>query len=169
MENPGSGDPPVPCDSRLSGFAGLGRCYGPSSGRLPHHLTTAVFPRSERFGLRAQIRRAAVSVPSHIAEGQSRDSRPDFLGFVAIAAGSLAELRTQLVLAARVQYTGDTHEAQIEELARRLSALRGAIQRKEASRMQRRGGRGAPALAYLRLLLAKGPKRMLVSCQTSRW
>ena len=97
------------------------------------YLTTAAFPRGERFGLTAQIRRAAVSIPSNIAEGQARDSNPDFLRFLAIAAGSLAEVRTQLLLAARLQYTAEAHEAQIDELARRLSALRGAIKRKEAA------------------------------------
>lgn len=97
------------------------------------YLTTAAFPRSERFGLTAQIRRAAVSVPSNIAEGQVRDSGPEFLRFLAIAAGSLAEVRTQLVLAARLQYTDETHESQIDELARQLSALRAVIKRKEAA------------------------------------
>ena len=73
----------------------------------------------------------AVSVPSNIAEGQARDSNPDFLRFLAIAAGSLAEVRTQLLLAARLQYTAETHEPQIDELARQLTALRAAIKRKE--------------------------------------
>ena len=51
------------------------------------YVTTAAFPRGERFGLTAQIRRAAVSVPSKIAEGEARDSDPEFLRFLAIAAG----------------------------------------------------------------------------------
>ena len=97
------------------------------------HLTTAGFPRGERFGLTAQLRRAAVSVPSNIAEGQARDSDPEFLRFLAIAAGSLAEVRTQILLAARLQYTSETLEPQIDELARQLSALRAAVKRKEAA------------------------------------
>ena len=95
------------------------------------YLTSGGFPRSERFGLTAQVRRAAVSVASNIAEGQARDSNPEFLRFLAIAAGSLAEVRTELLLAARLEYSSETHEAQIDELARQLSALRGAIKRKE--------------------------------------
>jgi four helix bundle protein len=93
------------------------------------YVTTAAFPRTERFGLTAQLRRAAVSVPSNIAEGQVRDSNPDFLRFLAIAAGSLAEMRTQLLVAARLQYTAETHEAEIDELARQIAALRAAVKR----------------------------------------
>ena len=60
------------------------------------------FPSSERFGLVAQLRRAAVSVPSNIAEGHGRRSRRDFLRFVVVALGPLAELETQLLIAVRL-------------------------------------------------------------------
>lgn len=59
------------------------------------------FPADERFGLTNQIGRAAVSVPSNIAEGSSRSSRPDFARFVEIGTGSLLEVVTQAVLARR--------------------------------------------------------------------
>ena len=59
-------------------------------------------PESERFGLCAQLRRAAISVASNIAEGHERRSRADYRRFVAIACGSLAELETQLELASRL-------------------------------------------------------------------
>jgi four helix bundle protein len=59
---------------------------------------TADMPREERFGLRAQLRGAAVSVPANIAEGAARDSTADFARFLSIAAGSLSELDTELVL-----------------------------------------------------------------------
>ncbi len=60
---------------------------------------TAAFPAEEKFGLTAQLRRAAVSVPSNIAEGSVRHSRRDFCRFIEIALGSLAEIETQLEIA----------------------------------------------------------------------
>src|ERR1039457_3202240 len=65
---------------------------------------TAAFPKSETFGLAAQMRGAAVSIPSNIAEGQARNSTKEFLRFLSYALGSLAELETQLELATRLEY-----------------------------------------------------------------
>jgi four helix bundle protein len=65
---------------------------------------TDALPRHEWFGLRAQIRRAAVSVPSNIAEGAARSSPAELVHFLSIACGSLAELETQLELAIRLGY-----------------------------------------------------------------
>ena len=61
---------------------------------------TAQFPREERYGLAAQLQRAAISVPSNIAEGNARQSVRDYARFVSIASGSIAELQTQLQLSA---------------------------------------------------------------------
>lgn len=65
---------------------------------------TEKLPRSEEFGLRAQIRRAAVSVPSNIAEGQGRSSTGEYIHHLAIAHGSLMELETQLQIAGRLGF-----------------------------------------------------------------
>ncbi len=60
------------------------------------YTLTAEFPREEKYGLTAQMRRAAVSVPSNIAEGAARNSRKEFAHYLVMARGSLAELETQL-------------------------------------------------------------------------
>jgi four helix bundle protein len=62
------------------------------------------FPREEIYGLASQLRRAAVSIPSTIAEGQGRRTTPDFLRHLSIAYGSLLELETQLLIASRLNY-----------------------------------------------------------------
>jgi four helix bundle protein len=68
------------------------------------YKATATFPASENYGLSQQIRRAAVSIPSNIAEGQFRNSSKEFRQFLAIALGSSAELETQLIIANKVNY-----------------------------------------------------------------
>ena len=69
---------------------------------------TQEFPAQERFGLASQLKRAAVSVPSCIAEGNARRSTRDYLRFLSMAAGSLAEIRTQLLLAIRLGMVDST-------------------------------------------------------------
>ena len=68
------------------------------------YQVTAGFPQDERYGLTAQVRRAAVSLPSNIAEGQGRGSSRDFSRFLWIAHGSLRELETQVEIAFRLHY-----------------------------------------------------------------
>ena len=65
---------------------------------------TETFPASEKYGLVAQMRRAGVSVPSNIAEGQARRSRREFIQFVSHAEGSAAELETQLILSTELGF-----------------------------------------------------------------
>jgi four helix bundle protein len=68
------------------------------------------FPDAEKFGLTSQIRRAAVSVPSNIAEGAARNSKKDFIRFLSIALGSLAETETQLEIAQRLEFIRENRE-----------------------------------------------------------
>jgi four helix bundle protein len=68
------------------------------------YQVTHNFPASENYGLINQIRRAAVSIPSNIAEGQGRNSAKEFKQFLAISLGSLAELETQLIIAKEIEY-----------------------------------------------------------------
>jgi four helix bundle protein len=68
---------------------------------------TRDFPKEEIYGLRSQIRRAVVSIPSNIAEGQGRESVKDFLRRLSIAYGSLCETETQIVIAGRLGYIKD--------------------------------------------------------------
>ena len=96
---------------------------------------TKRFPSDERFGLTAQLRRAAVSVPSNIAEGYNRSTKQDYLRFLWIANGSLAELETQLMLARELglgarEDLSETLES-VEEVDRMLRALMRSLKAKE--------------------------------------
>lgn len=86
---------------------------------------TAEFPVDERFGLVAQIRRAAISVPSNVAEGAARGTRKDFLRFLMMARGSLSELDTQMRIVQRLGYVTDVSAplAAIEQLQAALGSL----------------------------------------------
>ena len=88
---------------------------------------TASFPKEEQFGLTSQIRRAAVSVPSNIAEGCARSSETEYLHFLDIAYGSARELQYQLSLAFRLGYVSDEDfeilQASSEETSKVLNAL----------------------------------------------
>lgn len=70
------------------------------------YAVTKKFPKDELYGLTSQIRRAAVSVPSNIAEGYARQSRLELRNYLSIARGSLAEVETQLIIANRQGYLG---------------------------------------------------------------
>ncbi len=96
---------------------------------LVYH-TSRPFPADERFGPTNQIRRAAVSIASNIAEGSARP-RADFSKFLGYASGSLSEVVTQATIARNEGFLADTDYRQIylngEEIARMLSGLRGSL------------------------------------------
>jgi len=74
------------------------------------YKVTQVFPKEEIYGLTNQMRRAAVSVPSNIAEGAARASVKEFIQFLHIALGSLSELETQIMIAGNLGFIEDTNE-----------------------------------------------------------
>lgn len=94
---------------------------------------TKIFPKDELYGLTSQIRRAAVSVPSNIAEGQGRSTR-DYLRFIDIAYGSLSELETQLEIALDLQYVSEDNLrpllADTEEIGKMLNGLSQSLKAK---------------------------------------
>ena len=89
---------------------------------------SARFPAEEKFGLISQIRRAAVSIPSDIAEGQARHTTGEFVQFISHAEGSVAELDTQLILSIELRFcanaAADPAFELIGELRRMLNVLR---------------------------------------------
>ncbi|MFZ1932785.1 MAG: four helix bundle protein [Thermoguttaceae bacterium] len=98
---------------------------------------TAAFPKDELFGLTSQMRRAAVSIPSNIAEGQARNTTRDFLHFLAISYGSLKEIETQVLIAERLGYISnnqaDAHVCLTTEVARLISGLVNSLKKRCAS------------------------------------
>ncbi|HET9425284.1 MAG TPA: four helix bundle protein [Gemmatimonadaceae bacterium] len=92
---------------------------------------TAVFPRSEQFGLTAQMRRAAVSSGLNIVEGCSRDSTRELIRFLQVSAGSAMELEFTLVIAADLGYGSEVDNRQLMDLntvlQKELSALVGSL------------------------------------------
>jgi four helix bundle protein len=91
------------------------------------YKATKTFPADERFGLTNQVRRAAVAIPSNIAEGQGRNTTKDFLHFLYVARGSLQEVGTQVHIARRLSFLDEASAARlleaITELARILNGL----------------------------------------------
>jgi four helix bundle protein len=98
------------------------------------HEVSVAFPKSEIFGLVSQIRRAAVSVPSNIAEGSARRTTREFIAFLHIARGSMAEVETQLLLAQRVGYVSNERltvlQARFDEVGRIMNAVITGLRRR---------------------------------------
>jgi four helix bundle protein len=87
------------------------------------YRATEDFPRREMFGLTNQIRRAAVSIPSNIAEGQGRRTTRDFLHFLSVAKGSLQEVETQLLIAFRLGYLDEVRNSVLMGLSAEVGRL----------------------------------------------
>ncbi|MBD8528087.1 four helix bundle protein [Pseudoxanthomonas sp. CAU 1598] len=97
------------------------------------YRSSSDFPDHEKFSLTAQLRRSAVSVPSNIAEGAARRSTPEYLRFLSVARGSLAELDTQLQIAVRLGYLIEA-QAFSEQLDKTFAKLNSLIRSLERSR-----------------------------------
>lgn len=95
------------------------------------YVSTRAFPKEEMYGLTSQIRRAGVSVPANIAEGQGRNSQGEFRQFLGIAQGSLAELETLLIISGSLHYLtqSDTDDLlkKCEEIGRLLAGLKKSL------------------------------------------
>lgn len=96
---------------------------------------TKTFPSEERYGLSAQVRRAAVSVPSNIAEGRGRFGLRSFLYHLSVSSGSLMELETQFVIAERLEYLLPTEARRLlektAEVRRLLAGMIRALRAKQ--------------------------------------
>ncbi len=93
---------------------------------------TSAFPEEEKFGLINQMRRAVVSIPSNVAEGAARKSNKEFIQFLHVALGSLAELETQYLIAVRLKYIIENKEIENKsnEVKRMLLGMRNYLQKK---------------------------------------
>ena len=92
----------------------------------------ASFPRSEEYGLVSQLKRAAISIPSNIAEGSVKRSSLDFIRFINISRGSVAEIETQLIIAKRLEFIDHSKfellTKDLEEISKMLFGLRTSLE-----------------------------------------
>lgn len=97
------------------------------------YTLTKAFPKEESYGLTSQIRRAAVSIPSNIAEGHTREHLKEYLHHLSMAQASLAEVETQLEIGVRLKYLRSTAVKEIQNdissLGKQMYALRNALVR----------------------------------------
>ncbi len=90
---------------------------------------TGGFPKHERFGLVMQLRRAAVSIPSNVAEGQARHQKGEFIRFISCAQGSVAEIDTQLVLSEELGFCGAREVEKVRDAAAELRKMLAGLRR----------------------------------------
>lgn len=101
---------------------------------LVYHVSKK-FPKDELYGLTNQLRRAAVSVPANIAEGQGRRSEAEFCQFLGHARGSLLEVDTHLEIASRVEYLNEEEYSQIQERLREVGRILNGLLRSLTSNL----------------------------------
>lgn len=97
---------------------------------LDIYSLTQSLPADEKFGLISQIRRAAVSIPTNIAEGAGRKSKKEFINFLSIAMGSLAELDTLILISTELKYIDTEKSILIQDKFERVSRLTYGLMRK---------------------------------------
>jgi four helix bundle protein len=102
---------------------------------LAIYQLTEAFPDRELYGLTSQLRRAGTSIASNIAEGHSRSATKDFIRFLAIARGSVAELTTQIVIARRLGYLTEQQSERITEMLNEESRMLGGLRRSLESKV----------------------------------
>jgi four helix bundle protein len=102
------------------------------------YALTSTFPKEEIYGLSSQMRRAAISIPSNIAEGAARGTTKELVHFLRIADGSLSELDTQIELAKRLGYIADTEELNklTSQLSHSLAALKSSLSRRASQSIE---------------------------------
>lgn len=89
---------------------------------------TEGFPREEMYGITSQMRRAAISIASNIAEGKQRGTRKDFVNFLRIAKGSASELETQIIISKKLNFSKEINYSKIENILEEvIRMLRGLI------------------------------------------
>ena len=96
---------------------------------------TRAFPDNEKFGLASQMRRAAISIPSNIAEGQARHTTGEFVQFLSHAEGSVAELDTQLLISVELSYCTKSKAQAAFDLISELRKMLNALRRKLVTRL----------------------------------
>ena len=106
---------------------------GIALAKVIYQLTQS-FPSAEKFGFVAQMRRAAVSISSNIAEGQARHTTGEFIQFISLAEGSVAELDTQLILSVELKFCASTSADPIFELISEVRRMLNSLRRRLAAR-----------------------------------
>ena len=96
------------------------------------YVVSAAFPKEETFGLRSQVRRAAVSVAANIAEGAARKTTPELIQFLYVANGSLSELDTHIEIATRLGFIEDATvlQSKLDDVQSQLLTVIGSLKRR---------------------------------------
>lgn len=100
------------------------------------YKVTASFPKDEQYSLTSQIRRAAVSIPSNIAEGAARQTKKEFVNYLCIAQGSLSELDTQLEIPKQLSYLNPDQWKSFDDQMDRVDKMISGLIRRNTNRTQ---------------------------------